>query len=358
MLFLQWNGLSSPSSVLILAVALLCWLWPIIPFRVLLSLAGRSLYWRPAGAATATYRASAALLVSQPLHGLDFLWLLSASPRSFRLFLCTGLPSQSWLARSTLRGMGAFVLDSNSKPEDGDRMLEAIRAALVRGELVCLFAERVQTQNGLCLEFARLLESIEQEQTFPIIPCFRPDQPWGSQFHTLKNRVRWRRPQELPYVVEVTFGPPRHTRDAGAVCRMIHDLSADAAIARNRFRLPVHRQFVRMAARHPFRPCLVDSTLKLKLSYGRTLAGAMCLRRVLKPLLGDDPMVGIWLPPSIGGVLSNVALCFLGKVAINLNYTASAAVIQSALRQCSSKHVLTSNASSSGCRSTPVPGWR
>ena len=41
-------------------------------------------------------------------------------------------------------------------------------------------------------------------------------------------------------------------------------------------------------------------------------------------------------------MLSNLALCFLGKVAVNLNYTAGSSVIQSALRQCSSKHVLTS----------------
>ncbi len=67
----------------------------------------------------------------------------------------------------------------------------------------------------------------------------------------------------------------------------------------------------------------------------------MCLRNALVPLLGDDGMIGIWLPPGAGAVLTNVALCFLGKVAINLNYTAGAGLIRSALDQCHSKHVIT-----------------
>ena len=81
--------------------------------------------------------------------------------------------------------------------------------------------------------------------------------------------------------------------------------------------------------------------MKVELNYGKTLAGAMCLARVLRRLLGDAPIVGIWLPPSIGGVLTNVALALLRKTSVNLNYTSSAAAVQSALGQCESKYVIT-----------------
>jgi acyl-[acyl-carrier-protein]-phospholipid O-acyltransferase / long-chain-fatty-acid--[acyl-carrier-protein] ligase len=340
--------------LLILAAALLCWLHPALVFRVVLYLVGRSLYWVRRRGQAQVPRSGPALLVSLPLHGLDFLWLLFASPRRFRLFLCTGLPAQSWLARSVLRWMGAFVLDGNAKPEDGERLLSALRDALGQGELVCLFTERTLTRNGLSLEFARLLETIQRDRVTPIVPvCI--DQAWGSQFHLEGDRMVWRWPQEVPYLVEVRFGPVLQTTDAGVVCRAIHALSAEAAIERNRKRPPIHRQFVRRASRRPFRSCLIDSTMKLELGYGKALAGAMCLANVLRPILGDSRMVALWLPPSIGGVLANVALALLGKTSVNLNYTSSTSAVQSALRQCQSRFVLTSKRFTDRVKLDPGP---
>ena len=53
-------------------------------------------------------------------------------------------------------------------------------------------------------------------------------------------------------------------------------------------------------------------------------------------------MVGLWLPPSAGGAIANIAVSFLGKTAVNLNYTSSPDVVQSAIRQCQISRVLTS----------------
>jgi acyl-[acyl-carrier-protein]-phospholipid O-acyltransferase/long-chain-fatty-acid--[acyl-carrier-protein] ligase len=62
---------------------------------------------------------------------------------------------------------------------------------------------------------------------------------------------------------------------------------------------------------------------------------------LLRPTLGDTPMVGVWLPPSMGGALTNIALALLHKTAVNLNYTAGTEAVQSALRQCGCRHVVT-----------------
>src|SRR5262249_32600303 len=51
---------------------------------------------------------------------------------------------------------------------------------------------------------------------------------------------------------------------------------------------------------------------------------------------------GLWLPPSMGGALGNIALALLGKTSVNLNYTSSAEFLRSAIRQCRLRHVLTS----------------
>ena len=55
-------------------------------------------------------------------------------------------------------------------------------------------------------------------------------------------------------------------------------------------------------------------------------------------------MVGILLPPSVPGALVNLAALLMGKVPVNLNYTASNEVLASCARQCELKTVITSRA--------------
>src|SRR5262249_36197837 len=120
-------------------------------------------------------------------------------------------------------------------------------------------------------------------------------------------------------------------------------LSADAALRRRAHRRPVHRQFVRTAARHPFWPCFLDpnNAQKPVYRYGEVLAGAKILAAKLRPLLGDAPMVGLWLPAAVGGAFANIAVALLGKTAVNLNYTSAPEGVRSAIRQCKLRHVLT-----------------
>ena len=55
-------------------------------------------------------------------------------------------------------------------------------------------------------------------------------------------------------------------------------------------------------------------------------------------------MVGILLPPSVPGALVNLAALLMGKVPVNLNYTASNELLASCARQCELKTVITSRA--------------
>src|SRR5260370_37468719 len=113
------------------------------------------------------------------------------------------------------------------------------------------------------------------------------------------------------------------TSTAAEVRMTVQQLSADCAINTSDWRRPVHCQFLRVAAKHPFLSCFVDTTgLKPRfLSYGKACAGAMLLARWLRGKLDDTKMVGIWLPSSVGGALANIAVSFLGRTTGNLNYT-------------------------------------
>jgi acyl-[acyl-carrier-protein]-phospholipid O-acyltransferase / long-chain-fatty-acid--[acyl-carrier-protein] ligase len=282
-----------------------------------------------------------ALLVCNHVSYIDWFLLLAAHRRFIRFVIWAPF-ARVWGLRHLLRWARVIPIDSSAGPRAILQSLRVASEALNAGDLVCIFAEGGLTRTGFLLPFHRGFEQILKRSPAPVVPvCL--DHVWGSIFSYHGGKVLWKWPQELPYPVSVAFGPPLSATSSAAEVRLaIQKLSADCSIARIRGRLPVHRQFVRSAARHPFRPCMGDSTRPRLLRYSEALTGAIMLARRLKPLLGDDRMVGLWLPPSIGGALANIALAFLGKTSVNLNYTSSAETVRSAVRQCGLRHVLTS----------------
>jgi acyl-[acyl-carrier-protein]-phospholipid O-acyltransferase/long-chain-fatty-acid--[acyl-carrier-protein] ligase len=86
---------------------------------------------------------------------------------------------------------------------------------------------------------------------------------------------------------------------------------------------------------------MADST-GVSLTYGSALVRSLALGRALARELGPEPFVGLMVPPSVPAAVANIALMMIGKVPINLNYSASQAVIDAAVDQAGIKHVVTS----------------
>ncbi|MCA1685832.1 MAG: AMP-binding protein, partial [Planctomycetia bacterium] len=110
--------------------------------------------------------------------------------------------------------------------------------------------------------------------------------------------------------------------------------------------LPPHwrslpRAFVHQARAFGGRKAVADST-KASLTYADTFVRAVVLGRVLKRLLGPGTYVGLLVPPSVPTAVANLALALIGKVPVNLNYTASQALVDASIDQCGITHVLTS----------------
>ncbi len=78
------------------------------------------------------------------------------------------------------------------------------------------------------------------------------------------------------------------------------------------------------------------------LTYGDTLLRAIVLGRCLSRMVGADPYVGVLLPPTVPAAVTNLALVLQGKVPVNLNYTAGQGIIDSSIKQCGIRHVITS----------------
>src|SRR5256885_17151824 len=79
-----------------------------------------------------------------------------------------------------------------------------------------------------------------------------------------------------------------------------------------------------------------------KLTFGGALTRTILLARRLRTVWAGQEMVGILMPPSVGGALVNYAALLMGKVPVNLNYTANNEIIDSCARQCGLQTVVTS----------------
>lgn len=331
-----------PALVLGLMVLLAgAWLWPYRALQLGLWLATHSVYWLRVRGREHVPTRGGALLVCNHVRYLDWLLLLAAHRRFLRLVIFAGWTKQ-WGVRHLLRWAGVIAIDGTAGVRGLVGGLRQARACLDRGELVCLFAEGRRLPDDLELSFPRQFRRLARRDRSAIIPvCL--DQTLGSLFVVEGGRLRWRFPLTLPFPAYVRFGEPLPAgTPAGDVRQAVQLLSARSALERASRRMPPHRRFVRVAARRPFRSCFLDSTRPERMSYSRTLAAVLCGVKFFRPLLGDAPMVGLWLPSSMGAAFANIILAMLGKTAINLNYTASPEAIRSALRQCGAHHILTS----------------
>jgi len=91
--------------------------------------------------------------------------------------------------------------------------------------------------------------------------------------------------------------------------------------------------------------------IKMADSLGTRLTGRELLTRifaaksVLDRVLGaDEKMVGVLLPPTVGAAVVNAALALSGRVAVNLNYTTSQAILDLCIERAGLKHVISSPA--------------
>src|SRR4029077_20756378 len=73
---------------------------------------------------------------------------------------------------------------------------------------------------------------------------------------------------------------------------------------------------------------MADST-GASLTYGQTLIRALVLGRVLARTWGSAQHVGLFVPPTVPAAVANLAVTLWGKVPVNLNYTASQALVDS-----------------------------
>jgi len=310
--------------------------------RVLLWVLSHSLYRTHVMGRDNIPRRGGALFVSNHTSFVDVLLLMASCPRPTRFLMFKDLYDHP-LLHPFARLVRAIPISPQQKPREMLESLHTASDAIRSGEIVCIFAEGQITRIGQLLPFRRGLERIMKGLDAPIIPV-HVDGMWGSVFSFDRGRFLWKWPKALPYSVTINYGRPMPATATPADVRTaVQELSADAYAFRRLRLLPLHRAFVRRARSHPFRFCLADMRVE-RMSYGSALIKSVFLARRLREVWRGQEIVAVMLPPSIAAGLVNAAASMMGKAVVNLNYTASSAVLADCMKQIGARNVVTSHA--------------
>jgi acyl-[acyl-carrier-protein]-phospholipid O-acyltransferase/long-chain-fatty-acid--[acyl-carrier-protein] ligase len=341
----DWLHISAAKLVLLAGIATLGvtgYLVSVVPdflIRFLLWMIAHTLFRiRIVGGGNVPFRGPALLVANHMSHVDGF--LIGACIQRFVRFMVWRpyyeMKSLHWFFRMT-----KAIPVGASGPRDLAASLRMARQELAAGHVVCIFAEGAISRTGNMLPFKRGFEKIVGGLDVPVIPVHL-DRLWGSVFSFEGGRFFWKWPRRLPYPVTVSFGRPMPaSSSASEVRQAILELASDAATYRKSGRDLLPLRFVRSAKRNWRKFAMADSSGR-ELTYGRALTASLLLAGWVRQRCAAEEMVGLLLPPSSGGALANLGVALAGKAPVNLNFTAGAEAMNSAIEQCRIRTILTS----------------
>jgi acyl-[acyl-carrier-protein]-phospholipid O-acyltransferase/long-chain-fatty-acid--[acyl-carrier-protein] ligase len=316
------------------------WLMPETFIRLLLVLLTNTLYKLRIVGHEHVPVTGGALLVPNHISFIDGLLLIASLDRPIR-FVVDAEYVDHPLFKPFLKALHVIPISSHGGLRVILRALREAGRALDSGDIVCIFPEGQITRTGNLLPFRRGFERILKGRDVPVLPVHL-DRVWGSIFSFVGGRFLTKWPERIPYPVTVSFGTPVPAGTAANEIRaLVRELGEAAWRLRKPDRRPLHHAFIKAMRRHPFRLVMADAT-RPRISCLQALIGAIVLARALKTHWHEQQNVGLLVPPTVAGGLTNVAAMLAGRTSVNLNYTVGKAGLESAVRQANIRTIVTS----------------
>ncbi|CAM3668382.1 acyl-[ACP]--phospholipid O-acyltransferase [Halomonas sp. FME1] len=278
------------------------------------------------------------LLLGNHISWLDWAMVQIASPRPVRFVMLKSI-YQRWYLRWFFKALGCIPIERGAAAEQA---LSDVAELLNAGEVVCLFPEGAISRNGQLGEFRRGYERACKmaNPDVKIIPFYLRGL-WGSQFSHSSSKLKELRNAPLHRSVVVAFGKPLPKDTPADVLKRRIFEQASRSWQRAMGELPtLANAWIQSVKRRPGKLALAD-ILGRPLSASQALTASVLLsKRIRKHCPGQN--VGLLLPTSSAGVITNMATLLAGKTVVNLNYTASQETLASALTQAEITTVFTS----------------
>ncbi|MCP4639618.1 MAG: MFS transporter [bacterium] len=331
--------LITAAAALVMA-AYLCLRRPIVVLRSAMWIAASTMYRLRVLGKENVPQQGGALLVASHRSLIDALFILASVDRDVRFVIPREALEAPWMRRLAKLTNAIPVTGATHETGLADILRPAVEA-INAGEVVCIFAEGQASDSENALDYREAFTHVMSQVDAPVIPVYL-DPTCSGVYVFEEGLIRWQLPWRFPCHIRTNFGKPMPDHStARDINGAIRELDVAAREDRKYEQQLLHRQFIRKARWRPFGFAMADMRTP-KLSFLMAFTGSIVLARKFKKLLGPQRMVGLMVPQSVGGALSNIALQTMGKIPINLNYTGSAASIADAAGQCDIEQVITS----------------
>lgn len=255
------------------------------------------------------------LLLGNHTSYLDWAIIEMASPRPVRFVIERDI-YQKWYLHWFLKSLNMIPISRTASR----KAIIQVGKALAQGEVVALFPEGFITRNGHLGHFQRGFELIVKEHPCDIVP-FYIHGLWGTMTSYAKRKT-FKATQGRLKRVSINFGAaitgPIEASDLKLKVMALSYLSWHSYAAH----LPTLQSlWLKRAKLMKSKTVLIEGTQTI--SAYECIALTWSLQKVFKETIGKQTQVGILLPPSVAGMMTNIALLSLGKVVVNLNYMLS-----------------------------------
>jgi len=218
-----------------------------------------------------------------------------------------------------------------------------LREAVTRikqGEIVCIYPEGELSRTGTLLKLQKGFELIARLAECDVVPVWL-DGLWGSIFSFEGGRYFFKIPKRIPQIVTIAFGKPipPGSVDVGTTRQRLLELGEICYQRRPELVGHLGRATVSGLKRGQFDEAVVDGMDGRVLKRGDLLAASIALSRWIKKHCHGE-RVAVVLPPGAGAVVANIAVTLANKVAVNMNFTAGRAALQSAIDQSQLLHAI------------------
>ncbi|WP_075187767.1 acyl-[ACP]--phospholipid O-acyltransferase [Teredinibacter haidensis] len=279
-----------------------------------------------------------ALLLGNHISWIDWAIIQMACPRPVRFVMHRQI-YQLWYLKWFFDLAGCIPIEAGTKSR---RALETVREYLEAGELVCLFPEGTLSRTGHLVEFRKGFERACEglSESVPIVPFYLHGL-WGSQFSRSTTLLKKQKAGGVRRKIVVALGKPiANNSPSETVKQCIFDLSIQSWQEDVNDSESLGRKWVVAAKQQGGSFCMADS-LGTHLSAQKALIATTALSFSLKRKITGQH-IGVLLPSTAAGALTNMALFQLGRTVVNLNYTIGENALSAAIRKADISTIVTS----------------
>ena len=275
------------------------------------------------------------LLLGNHISWVDWALVQIASPRPLNFVIESGY-YERWYLKGFLNLFGAIPISSGGSAGS----LETINGLLKEGKAVCLFPEGTISRTGQLSEFKRGYQKAIEGTRAKIVPFYLHGL-WGSRFSRSSGFLKEARQSGFKRDIIVAFGKPLPaTTSPDELKRRIFDLSFTSWQDYAKTLDPIPVSWLKTAKRMSFQMSATDITGE-PLSNHKFITAVFAFSGLIAKK-SPEQNIGLLIPASVGGAITNMAVLALGKTAVNLNFTASKEALQGAVKKADIKTVYTS----------------